>query len=401
MPRKIIHLDLDAFFCSVEEQREASLRGKPFAVGGKPDQRGVVASCSYAARQCGVRSAMPMSRALRLCPNLIIVRGHYTDYRDASQKVMDVLQEYTPLVEQTSIDEAFLDLSDLPEALETLAQNIQGAIHKKLGLPCSLGGAANKLVAKIATDAGKAASLKSAEVAHPPNAITVVPPGQEASFLAPLPAQALWGVGPKTAARLAELGIHTIGDLARWPIEDLRLRFGKHGAELSRHAIGIDDSPIVTQHEAKSISQEVTFARDIQDPESLRKTLRQLSEQVGRSLRKSGLHGRTVKLKLRWHDFTTLTRQITLPHPSDLDEEIFQAVLGLFENVWKSPRLVRLLGVGVSHFDPPPSRQLSLWETTAPERQRLQQALDELQDRFGNNTIRRGMGDRGRGTDDG
>jgi DNA polymerase-4 len=401
MPRKIIHLDLDAFFCSVEEQREASLRGKPFAVGGKPDQRGVVASCSYAARQCGVRSAMPMSRALRLCPNLIIVRGHYTDYRDASQKVMDVLQEYTPLVEQTSIDEAFLDLSDLPEALETLAQNIQGAIHEKLGLPCSLGGAANKLVAKIATDAGKAASLKSAEVAHPPNAITVVPPGQEASFLAPLPAQALWGVGPKTAARLSELGIHTIGDLARWPVEDLRLRFGKHGAELSRHAIGIDDSPIVTQHEAKSISQEVTFARDIQDPESLRKTLRQLSEQVGRSLRKSGLHGRTVKLKLRWHDFTTLTRQITLPHPSDLDEEIFQAVLGLFENVWKSPRLVRLLGVGVSHFDPPPSRQLSLWETTAPERQRLQQALDELQDRFGNNTIRRGMGDRGRGTDDG
>jgi DNA polymerase-4 len=401
MPRKIIHLDLDAFFCSIEEQREASLRGKPFAVGGKPDQRGVVASCSYAARQCGVRSAMPMSRALRLCPNLIIVRGHYTDYRDASQKVMDVLQEYTPLVEQTSIDEAFLDLSDLPEALETLAQNIQGAIHEKLGLPCSLGGAANKLVAKIATDAGKAASLKSAEVAHPPNAITVVPPGQEASFLAPLPAQALWGVGPKTAARLSELGIHTIGDLARWPVEDLRLRFGKHGAELSRHAIGIDDSPIVTQHEAKSISQEVTFARDIQDPESLRKTLRQLSEQVGRSLRKSGLHGRTVKLKLRWHDFTTLTRQITLPHPSDLDEEIFQAVLGLFENVWKSPRLVRLLGVGVSHFDPPPSRQLSLWETTAPERQRLQQALDELQDRFGNNTIRRGMGDRGRGTDDG
>jgi DNA polymerase-4 len=390
MPRKIIHLDLDAFFCAVEEQRDQSLRGKPFAVGGRPDQRGVVSSCSYAARQRGVRSAMPMGRALRLCPDLLIVSGHYAAYSEASHKVMDLLRQFTPLVEQVSIDEAFLDLSDLPEAVETLAGTIQSSINEKLGLPCSIGAATNKLVAKIATDTGKASSLRSGGAPHPPNAITVVPPGEEAAFLAPLPAQALWGVGPKTAEHLAELGIHTIGELAGWPEAELVRNFGRHSAGLNRYARGIDDSPIVTQHEAKSISQEITFARDIKDPDSLRKTLRQLSEQVGRSLRKAGLHGQTVKLKLRWHDFTTLTRQVTLPQPCDLDEDIYQAVLGLFESVWKPSGLVRLLGVGVSRFETPPSRQLSLWDTASPERQRLQQALDELQDRYGKKTIRRG-----------
>lgn len=392
MPRKIIHLDLDAFFCAVEEQRDPSLKGKPFAVGGRPDQRGVVSSCSYAARQRGVRSAMPMGMALRQCPELIIVHGHYGAYSEASHKVMDILRQYTPLLEQVSIDEAFLDLSDLPEPIEALAQQIQAAIHKGPGLPCSLGAASNKLVAKIATDAGKAASLRAGGEPRPPNAITVVPLGEEAAFLRPLPVQALWGVGPKTAERLKELGIHTIGDLADIPAEVLIQRFGKHGAGLSRYARGIDDSPIVTQHEAKSLSQETTFARDISDPEALRKTLRQLSEKVGRSLRKAGLKGRTVKLKLRWQDFTTLTRQVTLSAPCDLDDDIYQAALGLFEGVWKPSGLVRLLGVGVSHFEAPPARQLSLWDAPSPEKQRLQQALDELQERYGKKTIRKGPG---------
>jgi len=391
MPRKIIHLDLDAFFCAVEEQRDPSLAGKPFAVGGRPDQRGVVSSCSYAARQRGVRSAMPMGRALRLCPELIVVHGHYKDYSQASHKVMDILRQYTPLLEQVSIDEAFLDLSDLPGPIESLAQRIQDEIHAKVGLPCSLGAASNKLVAKIATDAGKAACLKAGGRPHPPNAITVVPPGEEAAFLHPLPAQALWGVGPKTAERLKELGIHTIGDIADCPAEQLTRLFGKHGAGLSRYARGIDDSPIVTEHEAKSLSQETTYARDVSDPEVLRKTLRQLSEQVGKGLRKTGLKGRTVKLKLRWQDFSTLTRQVTLPAPCNLDDDIYSAALGLFEGVWKPGGLVRLLGVGVSHFEAPPARQLSLWEVASPEKQRLQQALDELQERYGKGKIKRGM----------
>lgn len=389
--RKIIHLDLDAFFCAVEEQRDPTLRGKPFAVGGRPEQRGVVASCSYAARQFGVRSAMPMGRALRLCPRLIIVPGHYKDYRQASQRVMEVMHKLTPLIEQVSIDEAFLDLSALPEDAEALAHRLQAEINDALGLPCSLGVATNKLVAKIATDAGKAASLKRSETPNPPNAITVVPPGQEAEFLAPLPAQALWGVGPKTAERLAELGIHTIGDIAGWPEADLTRRFGKHGAELSRHARGISESPIVTEHEAKSVSQETTFARDIRDPERLRQVLYELGSQVGSQLRKSGLKGRTVKLKLRWHDFTTLTRQTTLASPTDQDEVIIQAVLALFSALWQSPRPVRLLGVGVSHFDSPrPVRQLSLWDLQPQDQPRLQKVLDELQARYGKTTIQRG-----------
>ena len=391
MSRRILHLDLDAFFCAVEELREPSLRGKPFAVGGRPDQRGVVASCSYAARQSGVRSAMPMGRALRLCPRLTIVGGHYKDYSEASHKVLEVLRRLTPQLEQISIDEAFLDLSELPGEAATLAHRLQQEINEKLGLPCSIGVASNKLVAKIATDAGKAAALKRDGPPSPPNAITIVPDGQEAEFLAPLPAQALWGVGPKTAERLAELGMHTIGEIAAWPADDLIRRYGKHGAELSRHARGISDSPIITEHEAKSVSQETTFARDISDPERLKDTLRELSEKVGTHLRKGNLKGRTVKLKLRWSDFTTLTRQTTLPSSTDQDEEIYTAALGLFEGVWKPAQPVRLLGVGVSHFDTPmPSRQLSLWNVEPAEQQRLRQVLDELQARYGSQVIHKG-----------
>ena len=392
MPRRILHLDLDAFFCSVEENRDPALRGKPFAVGGRPDQRGVVSSCSYAARQLGVRSAMPMGQALRQCPGLIVVHGHYADYSQASHQVMEVMRGLAPLFEQISIDEAFIDISALPEASQAIAAGLQQEINQRLKLPCSIGVASNKLVAKIATDAGKAAVLKRGGAPSPPNAITVVPPGQEAEFLAPLPARALWGVGPKTAERLAELGIHTIGELASWPAAELEQRFGKHGKYLSLAARGLDDSPIVTEHEAKSLSQETTFARDIREAEQLRKTLRELSEQVGRGLRKAGLRGRTVKLKLRWSDFTTLTRQATLPAPTDQDELIYQAVLALFEQLWTAPRPVRLLGVGVSHFaEATPRQQLSLWDVEPAERQRLRQVLSELQERYGPNTIHRGI----------
>ncbi len=385
MPRKILHLDLDAFFCAVEELRDASLRGKPFAVGGRPETRGVVSSCSYAARRLGVHSAMPMSRALRLCPGLLVVAPRHHAYGEVSAQVMDRLSQITPLLEQVSIDEAFLDVSDLPEPGEELAQRLQNQIRDELDLPCSLGVATNKLVAKIATDVGK----KAARGDMPPCAITVVPAGQEAAFLDPLPADMLWGVGPKTATKLAELGIHTIGDIARWPADDLIHRFGENGRELSRHARGIDDRPVVTEHAVKSISQEVTFARDISDDRALEGSLRDLAAQVGRRLRRAGLAGATVKIKIRWPDFTTLTRQVTLAQPTDQDEEIAVTAFDLLAKVRPKGKAVRLIGVGVSGLCEP-LRQLELWGEAAEKGRKLQMVIDELHEKFGEKVIRRG-----------
>ena len=221
--RQIIHIDLDAFFCSVEEQLDPSLRGKPFAVGGRPDGRGVVSSCSYAARAYGVHSAMPSAQAVRICPDLILVSSHFQAYGEASKIVMTKLREITPQMEQISIDEAFLDVSDLPHDLLNLARILQSEIYDELNLPCSLGIGSNKLVAKIANDVGKA----SAKGKTSPMAITIVPSGEEADFLAPLPVEMLSGVGPKTAQKLAVLKINTIGDLAAHDEIKLMQRFGK------------------------------------------------------------------------------------------------------------------------------------------------------------------------------
>ncbi|MCB0209635.1 MAG: DNA polymerase IV [Anaerolineae bacterium] len=385
MKRKILHLDLDAFFCAVEEQRDPLLVGQSFAVGGRPDQRGVVASCSYTARTFGIHSAMPMARAIRLCPQLIVVPARHQAYSAVSNQVMAQLHRVTPLVEQLSIDEAFLDITDLPDPAEQLARQLQAIILNKLALPNSLGVASNKLVAKIANNVGKASAPKG----RTPNAITVIPPGREAAFLAPLPVSELWGVGPKTAESLVRLGLHTIGDIARQSEKDLVRRFGKHGYDLAQRAKGIDDRPVETEHEAKSISQETTFAQDVTNREQLRTTLRRQSEQVGRRLRKAGLLGSTVRLKIRWADFTTLTRQMTLPQPTQLDNEIYEHVLYLFDNVWPDGKRVRLIGVGVSNFDAP-ARQLELWGDNNETHQRLQDTLDTLRDRFGNQAIRRG-----------
>jgi DNA polymerase-4 len=390
MSRTIVHLDLDAFFCAVEEQRDPALIGRAFAVGGQPDERGVVSTCSYAARRFGVRSAMPMSRAVRLCPGLLIVSPRFKAYREASREVMRRLRARTELVEQISIDEAFLDVTALDVSGEAFARALQAEIRDELGLPCSLGVAGNKLVAKIATDTGKAAARAAEQRDGPPNAVLVVPPGHEAEFLDPLPAEALWGVGPKTAARLAELGMRTIGDIARWPADDLARRFGKHGVELARRARGIDTRPVVTSHPVKSVSQEVTFARDVRDGERLRQTLTTQAERVGRSLRREGLAGTTVKLKLRWPDFTTLTRQTTLPAPTNQDATITATALQLFEGVWRAGRAVRLIGVGVSGLLDAPV-QLSLWDALESERdRRLRETLDGLQARFGKPVVRSG-----------
>lgn len=375
MTRTIIHLDLDAFFCSVEELHNPSLKGRPFAIGGRPEVRGVVASCSYPARQFGVRSAMPMGRAMKLCPELLVIPGRYNEYSRISKQVMEYLYRLTPLVEQISIDEAFLEVTELPEEGVSIGRRLQTSIREELGLPCSLGIASNKMVAKIATDVGKIDGPRDS----PPNAITVVPPGEEAAFLNPLPVDALWGVGPKTAARLAELGVKTIGDLADYPEVELRKMFGKNGSDLAKHARGIDERLISTSHEIKSISQETTFARDIADKSRLLNTLQKLSNRVASRLQKSELSGSTIKVKIRWPDFTTITRQMTLTQPTDQENQIFNAANQLFLREWQPGKAVRLLGVGVSSLQES-SRQLSLWDDSAQNASQLQSATDSFQD---------------------
>jgi DNA polymerase-4 len=392
MPRTILHIDLDAFYCAVEETRRPELRGKAFAVGGKPEERGVVASCSYAARRMGVRSAMPMGKAVRLCPGLIIVPSRHSLYSEVSEQVMQRLHDLTALVEQISIDEAFLDISEVPEAPDQVAHKLQSRIRAELQLPCSIGIASNKMVAKIATEVGKSLALQEIKAegeAKPPNALTVVPFGEEAAFLSPLPADMLWGVGPKTSARLTELGIYTIGDLAKWPEGEMIRMFGENGRDLARHSKGIDDRPVVTEHETKSISQEITYSRDVRDDAVLYKTLHEMSIEVGKQLRRNNLAGKTIKLKLRWPDFTTLTRQTTLTNPTDQEEEIERAAFELLKAVRKPYQAVRLIGVGVAGLGQP-IRQLGLWDTDSEKERSLQDAVDKLREKYGEDIIRHG-----------
>lgn len=380
--RTILHLDLDAFFCAVEEIYHPELRGKAFAVGGRPNQRGVIASCSYPARQRGVRSAMPTARALRICPELRLISPRHDTYHQVSEKVMAFLTQISPQIEQISIDEAFLDISQINESEQLLAQRLQSRIHDELDLPCSIGIAGNKLVAKIATDIGKA----NAHSSSPPMAITIVPPGEEATFLAPLPVEALWGVGPKTAERLEEIGVMTIGDLAQKTPADLTRLFGKNGMELCLHARGIDDRPLITFHEPKSISQETTFAKDIFERQKLLDTMAEQSQQVSHRLKSAQRFGATVKIKIRWPDFTSLTRQLTLIQPIQDSELIYQAALQLFDQVWSQGKAVRLLGVGVTGLVPE-IRQLSLWDVPPAveneKRRKLQAAMQNLRERYG------------------
>ncbi len=386
MPRIILHLDLDAFFCAVEELRDPSLRARPFAVGGKPNERGVVASCSYAARALGVRSAMPMSQALRLCPHLLIVPPHRTAYEEVSAQVMARLRNLSPLVEQISIDEAFLDISDIQRPEIEIARSLQTQMMDELRLPCSVGVASNKLVAKIATELGK----KAAHGADYPRAITIVPFGEEATFLAPLPVAMLWGVGAKTEQKLASLGIYTIGQLAARDERELATRFGIHGRAMARHARGIDERPVVTEHAVKSISQETTFSRDVSDDKTLEHTLKELSAQIGKSLRREHLAASTVKIKLRWPNFTTLTRQMALPSSTDLDEEIYSTALNLIRKIRAPGQSVRLIGVGVSGLSAP-IRQIPLWGGAGNEKARkLRYVLDELQEKYGEQVVKKG-----------
>ena len=384
--RKIIHVDLDAFFCAVEEIQDPSLHGKPFAVGGSPTGRGVIASCSYAARARGVRSAMPTATALKLCPQLVILRGKYSNYSAYSRQVMDILKQYTPLIQQVSIDEAFLDVTDLPLSGYEIALEIQQRVKKELSLYCSFGVASNKLVAKVATDYGK--MQKKSNTSYPAS-ILVVQCGDEAAFLAPLPVNALWGIGPKTAEKLNQAGIKTIGELADLSNEKLNQLFGNFGSEVASRVRGIDHSQVVVDREIKSVSQEVTFNTDIQDPKLVQDTIRALSEQVAFRLRKAGLIAGTVRIKVRWSNFETHTRQVSLCEPVNQDSIIAETAIKLFDQIWQPGKRVRLIGVGTANFDSQ-SYQLPLWDTKAEKERRLLSAVDLIRDRYGKQMILKG-----------
>lgn len=384
MNRKIIHLDLDAFFCSVEELLDPSLKGKAFAVGGSPSGRGVITSASYSARMHGVRSAMPTREALKIFPELLLVRSGYHHYSQYSDKVMDILRDTTPIVEQVSIDEAFLDVSDMPQPIASIAQDLQKRVMQETGLPCSLGCASSRLVAKMANDFGK----KQVKTGRSPQKITVVEPGTEEEFMAPLDIQALWGVGPKTAAHLRQRGITTIGRLAALGDADLKNYFGHHGESMRRRAKGIDNTPIYPESgDPKSVSNEMTFHEDQDNEVGLLKILRGLSEKVGSRLRKAGLAGSVVQIKIRYADFSTYTRQTSMKECTNLDQEIYDEAQRLFLKHWQSGRPVRLLGVGVTNLDKP-HRQLALWDDQSNKKEELTKAVDDLRERFGKDIIR-------------
>jgi DNA polymerase-4 len=386
MARKIIHMDLDAFYCAVEELLDPGLSGKAFAVGGSPDGRGVVASCSYAARNYGVRSAMPMARARQLCPQLIIQRWTKGEYGKRSRSVMGILNRFSDRLEQLSIDEAFLDVSNNSEPVEKIARDIQSTIKQETQLPCSLGVSTNKLVSKIATDVGKSAVKTNTY----PHAVQVVPVGREAEFLAPLPARMLWGVGPKTYETLETLGLYTIGAIAAWPETDFIQRFGQMGSDLVRRAKGIDNSPVINSRETKSISHENTFGTDIDDEQYLINVMKVHCESIVKSLHKENLRGSTIKIKLRWPHFETITRQTTLEKPTDDFDTIFNTAVALFKDNWKKGFPVRLIGVGISGFTLP-DQQLSLWDAGQHIRQdQLQTAINTLQQKFGPDVIKLG-----------
>ena len=342
--RHILHADFDAFYASVEQLDNPELRGKPLAVGGSPDSRGVVASASYEAREYGVRSAMPMRTAFNICPQLRRVSARFDRYRDVSRSVMRIFRDITPLVEPLSLDEAYLDVTEsVAEDLTPadIARQLKRRVKRELGLTISVGAGVSKSVAKIASDLEK------------PDGLTVVPPGQEVAFLAPLPVGTLPGVGPKTRQSLKSHGILTVADLANGDDEWLLDRFGRNGAYMKKLALGQDDRPVQTHRDTKSISSETTLISDTGDPDALHELVARLSRDVSNSLERRELRGRTVKLKLRLSDFTTFTRQVTLPEAVQSSDQIAVAANRLIDVEIGPGRRFRLVGVGVSGFGAP------------------------------------------------
>lgn len=383
MQRLVCHLDMDAFFVSVEELFDPSLKGKPVVVGGKADQRGVVAAASYAARKFGVHSAMPLRTAARLCPHATFVDGHPERYREFSKKVFTVLQRFSPQVEMASIDEAYLDLTGT-ERLHGPALKAAHALHEAVRaetkLKCSLGLASSRLVAKVSSDQAK------------PNGVLYVLPGQEARFLAPLDVRKIPGVGKKTEAALHAIGIRRVGDLAGLDEKFLAARFGQWGLALAGKARGEDaggwfDAEIGGREDPKSISHEHTFGEDTNDRDRLETTLLRLSEMVAKRLREHRLYARTIQLKLRYEDFSTITMARSLDHATQLDREVAGAVVGLFREAWDGRTLVRLLGVHAGSLEGSEGQMSLLEEDRTARLRQAFRSVDHIRDRFGERSV--------------
>jgi DNA polymerase IV len=344
-PRAVLHLDMDAFYVNVHILDQPQDAGLPLVIGGKPTSRGVVASASYEARKLGIRSAMPTSTAVRLCPTLKIVPANWPRIRECSRQVMAVLEDYGP-VEQVSVDEAYVDLSDTADPLP-LAEMIRTAVKNQTQLPASVGLASSKLVAKVASDHEK------------PQGCTIVLPGHEAAFMAPLPTRAIWGIGPRTAEKLAALGIISCGQLAVVETAVLQTAFGNQADSLQQRARGIDKRPVKAERgPPKSISQEWTFDRDVSDPAQLQAQLREQAASVAQSLQKRALVAQTVRVKFRWADFTTFTRQKSLEQPLDDADLIYRVAETLWQENWPPGQPMRLIGLGVTGLSDDEQRQL-------------------------------------------
>jgi len=385
MERKIMHIDMDAFFAAVEQHDNPAYQGKPVIVGGDPNSRGVVSTCSYEARKFGIHSAMPIGEAFRRCPQGIFVPVRGRRYAEVSGAIMKIMNQYTPLVEPLSLDEAFLDLSGSERLFgpaEQIGREIVNRIRSELGLSASVGLAPNKFLAKLASDLEK------------PGGFVIITADNMAEILEDLPIGRLWGVGPKTEAHLFEIGIRTIGMLRRANPTLLTDRLGESGRQLYQLSLGRDDRQVETEEDQKSVGHEITFQDDTDDREFLAGVLLWLTEQVAVRLRRLNLKGRVITVKIRDLNFNTLTKRVTLGKTTDFEEEIFREALRLAEQVKWGAKKVRLIGVSVSGFDDRKPEQLGLFDELDQENDKdlgkLHQTVDELRDRFGADIILKG-----------
>jgi len=369
-----MHIDLDAFFVSVEQAENPELQGKPVVVGGRPDRRGVVAAASYEARAFGLHAGMPLATAYRLCPQATFIEGSFPKYRRASQRFMIILADFSPYLEPVSLDEAYLDATGFESiygSIRQMAVNIKQRIKDELGLCASVGIAGGKVVAKVASELSK------------PDGLLEVAPGKESSFLTPLPIAKLPGVGSKSERILNSLGIHTIGQLATLPLDTLKHHFGAAGELMHRYANGIDDRAVESPAAAKSISRETTFGTDTKDQSLLKATLSYLNERVSSELRQRGKQARCVTLKLRYADFTTITRHYTLTQATNTDQTIFNTGFQLLNRVLsQQEQPIRLIGIGVSSLIEP-GEQLDMLDTSSQRLEQLDRAIDRIRKKYG------------------